>query len=180
LPDISFLDLKQFNHFRFLAGYVLCGRDVKPGENAIACSGQGRELKVLRGKVVLIGELNRDEDEHSTVMGRIPGLYLQANFIEALLDDRYYQGMPDLNYALGFAFLVCLEAILVFLGSSWVKKAAAIAILVLGILSLLYIIISDLHWYVNPLPIFTLVLLLRALAPNPTPHREVLGNRRIR
>jgi hypothetical protein len=87
---------------------------------------------------------------------------------------------PVLNYILGLAFLVCLEAILVFLGNSFVKKVAAIAILVPGMLSLLYIIILYLHWYVNPLPFFALALLLGALAPDPTQRREILGKHRAR
>jgi hypothetical protein len=81
-PYISFLGTDQFKQFRFLAGFVLCGHEVTRGEDSIACPGWASELKALSGKIVLVGEVSRDEDEHSSVMGRIPGLYLQANFIE--------------------------------------------------------------------------------------------------
>jgi class 3 adenylate cyclase/CHASE2 domain-containing sensor protein len=166
-PFISFLAIEQFKQFRFPAGFVLCGREVKQGEDAAACGGWANELKALSGKVVLIGEPNRDEDEHSTVMGRIPGLYLQANFIEALLDDRYFrETTPLLTYALGFVFLACLEAILAWFADSWAKKAAGIAILALAMLALLYILISNLHLYVNPLPFLAMAIVLRALVPN--------------
>jgi len=105
-------------------------------------------------------------------MGRVPGLYLQANFIEALLDDRYYEGAPALNYALGFVFLLGIEITLVFAGDSWMKATAAIVILGTLMLVLLYTIISGLHLYVNPLPIFALAILLRILAPKLTTRRD--------
>jgi class 3 adenylate cyclase/CHASE2 domain-containing sensor protein len=165
-PYISFLEIGQFKQFRFPAGFVLCGREVKPGENAAACAGWANELKALSGKVVLIGEINRDEDEHSTVIGRIPGVYLQANFIEALLDDRYFaEPTPAVNFTLGFGFLVCLEIILAMFYESWLKRTILMAVLALATVALLYFIISNLHWYLNPFPFLALAILLRTLAP---------------
>jgi len=99
-------------------------------------------------------------------VGRIPGVYLQANFIEALLDDRYYEGYPSLNYVFGFLFLAGLEAILMVFRRSWAKKLGAIVAFMIAMLFLLYIVISELHLYVNPLPFIVLALLVRALAAN--------------
>jgi class 3 adenylate cyclase/CHASE2 domain-containing sensor protein len=169
-PYISFLGTDQFKQFRFLAGYVLCGREVMPGEDASACPGWAPELKALSGKVVLIGELNRDEDEHSTVIGRISGLYLQANFIEALLDDRYYRGTPVVNYVIGFAFVVCLELTLAFVRNSW-RRLAAISVLFAAMLFVVYVVIADFHLYVNPLPLVALALIARALVAMLTERR---------
>ena len=165
-PYISFLDLDQFKPYRYLAGFVLCGREVKPGEDATACPGAPSELSALSGKIVVIGEISRDQDVKTTVVGQIPGVYLQANFIEALLDDRYYEGSPVLNYVFGFLFLASVEIILVVFRSSWAKKLGAIGLLVLAMLFLLYIVITDFHRYVNPVPFIALALLLRALAAN--------------
>ncbi len=165
-PYISFLGLQQFEQFRFPAGYILCGREVRPGEDATACSGSPKDLAALSGKIVLIGEISPEADEHLTVLGRIPGVYLQANFIEALLDDRYYQGVPKLGYLFGFFFLAGLELILAVFRRSWVKMVSIIALLVLVLLFLLYVVISGLHYYVNPLPFIALALLIRALATN--------------
>jgi CHASE2 domain-containing sensor protein/class 3 adenylate cyclase len=163
-PYISFLDIQQFKPYRYLAGFVLCGRDVRPGEDAIACQGSASELGALSGKIVLIGE-NSDQDIQTTVVGRIPGVYLQANFIEALLDDRYYEGVPVLSYLFGFLFLASLEAILLVF-NSWIKRLGAIGGLLLTTLFLLYIVITDFHLYVNPVPFIALALLVRALAAN--------------
>ncbi len=159
-PYISFLAMDQFEQFRFFAGYVLCGRVVSLGQDATACPGWAPELKALSGKVVVIGELNRDEDEHSTVIGRIPGLYLQANFIEALLDDRFYQGAPLFNYVIGFAFVVCIELALTFVRSSW-GRLVAISVLTAAMLLAVYIVIADFHLYLNPLPLVAIALFAR-------------------
>jgi CHASE2 domain-containing sensor protein len=165
-PYISFLDLDQFKPYRYLAGFVLCGREVKPGEDATVCAGSPNAVAALSGKIVVIGEISPDQDVQTTVIGRIPGVFLQANFIEALLDDRYYEGSPVLNYVFGFLFLASVEIILVVFRSSWAKKLGAIGLLVLAMLFLLYIVITDFHRYVNPVPFIALALLLRALAAN--------------
>lgn len=161
-PYISFFGLEQFQQFRFLAGYVLCGREVKPGEDATACVASPEALAHLSGKIVLIGEVSKEEDQWSSVIGRIPGVYLQANFIEALLDDRYYEGFSALNYILGFLFLASMELILAVF-HSWPKKLGAIGVLVLATGIVLYVVITDFHRYANPLPFIALALLIRAL-----------------
>lgn len=165
-PYISFLGTDQFKQFRFLAGYVLCGREVRPGEDASLCPGWASELKVLSGKVVLIGDLSPEEDEHSAVVGRIPGLYVQANFIEALLDDRYYQGSPALNYVIGGGFMVGLELILAVFRNSMGRKLAAIAILLAAALLVLYLVMAEFHLYANPLPLIALAVLVRVIVTN--------------
>jgi CHASE2 domain-containing sensor protein/class 3 adenylate cyclase len=164
-PYISFLDLDQFKPYRLLAGFVLCGRQVKQGEDATACPSSSSDQGVLSGRIVVIGEIT-DQDVKSTVVGRIPGVFLQANFIEALLDDRYYEGYPLLNYVFGFLFLAGLEAILMVFGRSWVKTLGAIVALMIAMLFLLYIVISNFQLYVNPLPFIVLALVVRALVAN--------------
>jgi CHASE2 domain-containing sensor protein len=164
-PYISFLDLDQFKPYRYMAGFVLCGRDVKPGEDATDCPGPPSELAALSGKIVVIGEIAR-QDMQTTVVGEMSGVYLQANFIEALLDDRYYEGFPALGYVFGFLFLAAIEAILVVFPDSWARRLGAIGLLALATLFLLYVVITDFHWYVNPLPFIALALLIRALAGN--------------
>ena len=167
-PYISFLELDQFKPYRLLAGFVLCGHNLKQGEDATACPASSSDLGVVSGKIVVIGEIT-DQDEKSTVVGRMPGVFLQANFIEALLDDRYYEGYPSLNYVFGFLFLAALEAILMVFRRSWAKKLGAILALMTAMLFLLYLVISNLQLYVNPIPFIALALLLRALVGNRFP-----------
>ena len=160
---ISFLDPVQFKPYRFLAGFVLCGREVRPGEDATACPGSPSELTGLRGKIVVIGEIT-DLDMVTTVVGRMPGVYLQANFIEALMDDRYYEGFPAGNYVIGILLLASMETILWIFRNSWAKRLGAVVLFVLAMLFLPYIVITDFHRYVNPVPFVAFVLLLRGLA----------------
>jgi len=162
-PYISFLDVNQFRPYTFLAGYILCGREVKTGEDATACAAAPEALAPLSGKVVLIGDIS-SLDRHLSVVGEIPGIYMQANFIEALLDDRYYEDSRTLNFVLGFIFLAALEAILLVFRNSWVKKLGAVGILMIVLFLLLYELITDFHRYVNPLPFIALALLIRGLA----------------
>ena len=164
-PYISFLDVGQFQPFRFLAGYILCGREVKPGEDATACPAAPQALSALSGKIVLIGDIS-SQDQHPSVVGQIPGIYLQANFIEALLDDRYYEGFRALDFILGFLFLASLEIVLFVFRDSWSRRLAAIGILALALLLVLYIVITDFHRYVDPVPFIALALLIRAMAMN--------------
>lgn len=73
-------------------------------------------LKQLRNRVVIVGQ-NSSQDIHHTVIGRVPGVVLQANYIESLLDDRYLKPSPwevELLFsALGLLLLewafLCLE-----------------------------------------------------------------------
>src|ERR1700688_1569759 len=48
----------------------------------------------LRSHVVVIGEY-RGMDNHDSDIGVVPGVLLQANYIESLLDDRYFRPVPQ-------------------------------------------------------------------------------------
>ncbi len=169
-PYISFLNRKQFAPYSFLAGFVLCGHDVAQGENTAACEGSPRTLGVLSGKIVLVGEII-DQDRWATVVGNLPGVYLHANFIEALLDDRYYLGSTQLDYTFAFLFLAGLEIILVTF-RHWTGRLGAIGLLALTTLFVLFIVIPKFHRYVNPVPFVAMALLIRGLATNVPYFRE--------
>jgi len=42
-------------------------------------------------RIVVVGDAT--SDPHDSVVGRVPGVVLQANYIESLLDDRYFTGL---------------------------------------------------------------------------------------
>lgn len=48
------------------------------------------ELKLLRGSVFLLGE-DSPTDWHTSVVGKVPGYVLHANYIDALLSDYYFR-----------------------------------------------------------------------------------------
>jgi hypothetical protein len=117
----------------------------------------------LSGKIVLIGEINADLDSHPTVVGMMSGLYLQANYIEALLDDRYFRPTPILDYALGFAILAVFELIIIVFRHSWSKIVLLILGLFLAAVGLLYLMTNLLGWYANPALISALGVSIRLL-----------------
>jgi CHASE2 domain-containing sensor protein len=124
-PYTSFLKADEFKPI--LAGQILEGWIRVPPEppddvvrkavgDAKTCS-SGPLPKVLSeqmaGRVVLIGEIDHDIDDHSTVVGQMSGLLLQANYVEALLDDRVFPPVRALDFLFGLLILVTLEASLI-------------------------------------------------------------------
>jgi len=57
------------------------------------CPNPPGDLQVLRGRIVLIGD-DSATDTYPTPVGDMPGVFLQANYIESLLDDRYFKTFP--------------------------------------------------------------------------------------
>ena len=69
-------------------------------------------LRKLSHRVVVIGEEN-PADVWDSPVGRIPGAVLQANYIEALLDDRYLQPCPWwFQIVIGFFVLAVIDLII--------------------------------------------------------------------
>jgi CHASE2 domain-containing sensor protein len=96
------------------ASDLLCTDASAASEFAEACAAAGppqSDPGYLRGRIALVGETGWSIDRHqSTVIGEVPGTVLQANYIEALLDDRYFVPAREItNYLLGLAFFIALE-----------------------------------------------------------------------
>jgi len=138
-PFTSFLKPDDFRPI--LAGDVL------------ASSGPAESWRQqIAGRVVLIGEIEYDGlDSHFTVEGKMSGLLLQANYIEALLDDRVFRSNRCLDYVFGGTFLIGLEASFVFL--RWYWRALAIAGLLVSLGVVLFLIVQLLGWYIDPAPL---------------------------
>jgi CHASE2 domain-containing sensor protein len=132
------------------AGLLLSQNEVPISAGTlIPASRLSSDLRKLSGKIVLIGEINWDQDTHPSVVGKSPGLYLQDNYIEALLDDRYFRPMPVLDYVVGFIVLFVLELILTF-DVRWWGKVLFMAALFVVCIGVVYLFIKLLGWYVNP------------------------------
>lgn len=161
-PYISFLKAADFQP-------IPVGDLLKPDAVVEAASGSpalpklSPQLRKLSGKIVLIGEINPDVDEHPTVVGRMSGVYLQANYIEALMDDRYYRPVPVLDYAFGFLILAALELILIAYRDRWLVMAGLIALLMFAAAFVLYLFIKLPGWYVNPVPVGAAAVLIKVL-----------------
>jgi len=161
-PYISFLRQDDFE--AILVNQILTA-NTSVGANDGSYTGEklSAELRKMSGKIVVIGEINKDLDDHPSVLGRMSGVYLQANYIEALLDDRYYKPVPILDYVLGFMILAVLELILiVFRNQLW--KMALLIVALFGLaLVIVYLFIKLPGWYVNPVPVGATAVVIKVL-----------------
>ncbi len=165
-PFIGFLDIGKFAFAHYYAGQVLCGASVPDQLDWRTCDRHKGTSPAadLRGKIFLIGETDSDRDQHYSVVGRVAGFYLQANYVEALLDDRVYTSAGDIvNYGFAFAFLVALELILVIFEHNPVRAVAMIGGLILAGAGLLYLIILHLKVYIDPFPVGITAVLIKIL-----------------
>jgi len=152
-PYISFLKADQFAHL--YAGEVLClsedyKKDPRCDKLPRRASGPPR-LQDLSHQIVVIGERAEREDNHNSIIGEVPGFYLQANYIEALLDDRVFRPVhPLINYILGFLIFAAFEYILVNYSEKWWLALILIAALLVVSVIVLYLAVVHLGYYLNP------------------------------
>jgi hypothetical protein len=80
----------------------------------------------LSSKIVVVGE--ETGDIHESVLGRVPGAVLQANYIESLLDDRYFFSLGSVGVPLTTFFCLLIIA-LIFAQSKSLKAALSVAVI---------------------------------------------------
>jgi CHASE2 domain-containing sensor protein len=93
-PFASFLPTSGTGAFNDTSAMkVLCGRLGAPWRNCVAPS-RIDALDDLRSRIVIVGNLRDARDMHSSVVGPISGVSLQANYIESLLRENYLLPVP--------------------------------------------------------------------------------------
>jgi CHASE2 domain-containing protein len=198
-PYISFLRLEDIkNYAAYSALEIVCGsndEDVRRWlidlfKTQTPCSHSGRDdLIYLRGRIVVIGDIDFDRDAHFSVdaslakstlkweavhEGRVAGFLLHANYIEALLDQRYFRPVtPWVNYAAGFLIYLALHWVLVRhhhavqTAVGWRVIPALLKAIVRGVgviagsVAVLYLIVMHLGWYVNPATMGLVVIVIK-------------------
>lgn len=83
-PYSTFMKLPTFS-----AVELLCGKGSGKTADWRACTSV-EQWQSINGAIVVVGDHNGDVDRHNTPHGPIYGVDLQANYIAALLDQRYY------------------------------------------------------------------------------------------
>jgi len=149
-PYISFLKTDQFTSL--YAGEVLClSEGYKKDERCDKMPPRTSRLQELSHQIVVIGERTEREDNHNSAIGEVPGFYLQANYIEALLDNRLFRPVhPLINYAFGLLIFAAFEYILLTYSHKWWLALIWIAALLVGTLLILYFAAVHLGYYLNP------------------------------
>ncbi len=115
----------------------------------------------LRGKIVVIGEYRSDIDQHTTEMGEVPGYVLQANYIESILDQRYFEPAYWLwNVIAGLLIFSLFHIVLIACEELLGQKSkiifvacslGAIAITLLLAYGALLLVVVFSGWYVDPI-----------------------------
>jgi CHASE2 domain-containing sensor protein len=161
-PYISFLDREQLKRYAtYSTADVFCGNQ-KARAGRACPAGLKEGLEYLRGRIVVIGEINLD-DSHFSVLGHVPGYVLQANYIEALLDQRYFKPVGWwTNYGAGFLIFLAFHWVLIRHQHAieaasaplvlWLFAKAAFwcLVVILATIAALYLIVMHAGWYVNP------------------------------
>lgn len=151
-PYVSFMPPSALKQMR--AVDVLCGEEAPHRETWRDCLSAPLSRNVMRdvrGRIAVVGEADPRLDMHPSVIGTVPGVLLQANYIEALLDGRVFYPMSSC-----FDFLFGL---LIF-GTSYVameydRAGAAVVLAVVGGVLItagvvVYLLAVQFGWYSNP------------------------------
>jgi CHASE2 domain-containing sensor protein len=110
-PLTAFMEDEAFPHVD-AASIVLCGDTAKLHDEWKKCLPSDIPRSELRHRIVIValGQNHEHRDYLSTVVGRVPGHVLQANYIEALLDDRLmWQPSKTLQLALMLAVFLAVQ-----------------------------------------------------------------------
>jgi hypothetical protein len=134
--------------------------------------------EMLLGKIVLVGERSDKDDLHDTVIGPVPGYLLHANYIEALLDDRYF--IPTSPYLellfdiLGIFLIVVIFEVVDELKSIRVMLRPVVGFFLASVfVSILFVLCTALRTYFGRELIFWAPLL-------PLPFIEAIYSLRVR
>ncbi|HJX83845.1 MAG TPA: CHASE2 domain-containing protein [Candidatus Angelobacter sp.] len=73
----------------FSAITLLCGKGSGKATDWRSCESI-EKWDGINGAIVVVGDHNGDTDRHNTLRGSVYGVDLQANYVAALLDQRYY------------------------------------------------------------------------------------------
>jgi hypothetical protein len=150
-PFISFIEEQNFKEI--LASRIV-SRESGTGRLDCASEPLPEDLrKQIAGHVVIIDEINHDLDDHPTVVGRMSGLLVQANFIEALLDDRLFRPVPALDYALAFLMMTTLELVLILYQGRVLQLILMLLLFSACSIAFLFCMVKFPAWYVDPIPL---------------------------
>lgn len=174
-PFIGFIQPADFDkrdlHF---ASEVVCGKRIRPDQDWTKCPADTAAPSYAHGRVVLIGE-DDTSDLQPTIVGSMMGYYLQANYIEALLDDRFLTPVhPAFNVALSLILLTFMELILTLFHDSLWKSLFWVGVLGVGSMAVILQFIMYAKLYVDPSLVTATYVVLRlshlAFSKVVTPH----------
>lgn len=105
LPNNS--KLNYFINFRHLDFITIAGDSIQENSDK------------LKGRIVLIGTLSKEEDSHFTPLGMMPGLKVQAYSVQTLIDHRNIATLNTVWYFFVVAILTYITVVWQFL---WIRS----------------------------------------------------------
>ena len=125
------------------AAAVLCSgsyRQQMHDRYSIDCAAHPFDAASIRGQILVVGESSGARDRHRLFDNDVPGVYLQANYIESLLDDRYFKPVPRaVDFGLFVAWLVFVYVIFWSPMAPWKSLLVSVAV---GLTILLAIMVA--------------------------------------
>ena len=128
-------------------------------------NGTAEALKLCRGRIIIIGGKWHGDtghgapvDTYSTPVGQLAGMYVHANYIEALLDDRYQSEVP-LSFALMFDLFVGAWLYVQFHRAQTRKARLQILLIPSFLLFATYVIFTNLNFYLDFILAFSIYFL---------------------
>jgi CHASE2 domain-containing sensor protein len=106
-PYTGFLSQNEIPTFSALD--LVCGPQFSSSSDWQRCELSDYKNQTIRNHIVIIGNSTDDHDIDPSVIGLVPGVVLQANYIESLLDDRFLKPVPlfwNILINLSAAFLI--------------------------------------------------------------------------
>lgn len=129
-PITSFIEPTAVSQIDALK-YLCAGPDrpdLESRYSMICAERKNLHVDVL-GQVVVIGEELPGRDRHSLFERDVSGMYLQANYIESLLDGRYFKPLPaEWNIGLFALWITLLYLMFWFLAPEWALIVSAVTI----------------------------------------------------
>jgi|SRR5579863_1515516 len=119
----------------------------------------------LAGRVVLIGQVGTGGDVHDSPIGNIPGVTLQAEYIESLLQNRAYKSIPVFyQVAVGFVWLIAIARICesLFNDPQWAQLLYLLGILFIPVYLIRFFFIHFKYYTEFLIPPFLAVLVVVA------------------
>lgn len=148
LPFTSFLPEEKFE--RTPAIQVMCPKSANTSDWK-ECDYTGVRLPHLRARILVVG-LGRNpmrSDYHPSIINEISGYIFQANYIEALLDDRLLWSVSPWLQLLLSVILFCFIQLIFFLSKSWVKALTVSMMLVAGCFLACLLLALEMGWYLD-------------------------------
>jgi len=120
---------------------VMCSNP--PDDWTNVCTGRSERHSVdpgiFAGKIVLIGFAGLGGDLHESPIGKVPGVILQANYVESLLDGRVFKLVP-------FWPQILLGLLWLFSAFLIARKSRSLELVVVAAIVLTYLISVLLRW----------------------------------